>query len=330
MNDCSGLWLFACFKEDCFIDSLRVGFMLGFYEGIDYGLDSIYGDPNKVTIRLEILTKEGLYTYIDQRFDRNDFRCSIEKLWIKISDRLEITQNSDNEINWKFFDNTGKFCINLNLKVNSYYLYPSLILPNNFDNMIVAPNVDISGEVNVKGIKAKVFGMGALDQNWSRKIKSNSAHRYGYSHYEPIFWNNEFTSVLYYVVSSNKKLVLHDLILSKNHKENIVLDKITVNHISYENVNGTLNPMRYRVKARSEEINMDYLVDIIPRKRLEIWGYPDILLKTWVPNMPLISAKGIIKEHSKGNIKKINIIGKGILEFIRVDLNPFIKAKKIM
>ena len=47
INDSSGLWLFANFKKDCFIEALRVGFMLGFYEGIDYGIKSIIGDPNK-------------------------------------------------------------------------------------------------------------------------------------------------------------------------------------------------------------------------------------------------------------------------------------------
>ncbi|KPJ85330.1 MAG: hypothetical protein AMS17_14525 [Spirochaetes bacterium DG_61] len=322
MNDCSGLWLFACFNDDCYIESLRAGFMQGFYEGIDYGLESIHGDPNKVTVRLEILTKEGLYTYIDQRFGRNDFRHSVDGMNMSIRNRLKIMQTGDSEVVWSMIDTTGDFGITLNLRAHSYHLYPTLVLPNNLSNMVVSPDVDVSGVVTVKGEAFDVSGMGALDQNWSRKIHSESAQRYGYSHYEPIYWNNEFASVLYFIVSANGTVYLQDLILTMHRGKNIVFHEVALEHTSFEEINGISIPVKYRVHARIENIEIDYVVDIIPTKTLAVSGYPEMLLKTWVPNMPLISARGTVREHSGQGTKETSIVGKGILEFILVDLDP--------
>ena len=147
MNDSSGLWLFANFKKDCFIEALRVGFMLGFYEGIDYGIKSITGDPNKVTLRLEILTRKGLYTYIDQSFERKDFRHSINKIQMNIGNNLKIIHVDKNKINWITKNKSEKLIINLDLKMDLFHLYPSIVLPNNFANVAVSPETKVSGEV---------------------------------------------------------------------------------------------------------------------------------------------------------------------------------------
>jgi hypothetical protein len=322
MNDCSGLWLFACFRNGCFIETLRVGFMLGFYEGVDYGLPSISGDPGKVTLRLEILTREGLHTYIDQRFGRNDLRHAIGSFGISVRDRLEIVQTGDNDLVWSFSDDSGEYGIRLNLQADAYHLYPALVLPNNFSNMVVAPAVDVSGEVTVKGEVYDVTGMGALDQNWSRKTLSHSAKPYGYSHYEPIFWNDAFTSVLYYIVTADGTVHLQELILSEDRGERVVLNRVAIEHLAFEDAGGTSSPTKYRVKAEGDAARVEYVADITRRERVATWGHPEMLLNTWVPEMPLISAQGAITKSSGGAAGKTEISGKGILEFILVDLDP--------
>jgi len=323
INDSSGLWLFANFKNDCFIDAIRVGFMLGFYEGIDYGIESITGDPNKVTLRLEILTKKGLYTYIDQGFERKDFRHSINKIQMNIGNNLKIIQVNGNEINWVARDKSEKLILNLNLKMDLFHLYPSLVMPNNFANMAVSPETKISGEISIDDNKYKVDGFGALDQYWSKKIKSRSAKRYGYSHYEPIMWNEKFASVLYYIESSDKEVYLQDLLLSFKGNKIKRLEEINIKHVNYEELNGVFSPTNYIVNAKGTGMEIEYEVKIIPRKKIATWGYPKELIESWVPGMPLISAKGVIKEKSKNNINVTKINGKGILEFLLVGHNPF-------
>ena len=329
INDSSGLWLFANFKSDCFIEALRIGFMLGFYEGIDYGIKSITGDPNKVTLRLEVLTKKGLYTYIDQGFERKDFRHSINKIQMNIGSNLKITQVDDNEINWVVRDKSEKLILDLNLKMDLFHLYPSLVMPNNFANMAVSPKTKVSGEVSIDSNKYKVDGFGALDQYWSKKIKSISAKKYGYSHYEPIMWNEEFTSVLYYIKSSDKKVYFQDLLLSFKGSKVKRLEEIDIKHISYEESSGGFSPTDYIVSAKGKDVEIEYEVKITPRDKILTWGSPEELLKSWVPDMPLISAKGVIREKGRNNINITKINGKGILEFILVSCNPFKESKKI-
>lgn len=328
INDSSGLWLFANFKKDCFIEALRVGFMLGFYEGIDYGIKSITGDPNKVTLRLEILTKKGLYTYIDQSFERKDFRHSINKIQMNIGNNLKIIQVNDNEINWAVRDKSEKLILNLNLKMDLFHLYPSIVLPNNFANVAVSPKTKVSGEVSIDGNKYKVNGFGALDQYWSKKIKSSSAKKYGYSHYEPIMWNEKFASVLYYIISSDRKVYLQDLILSFKDRKIKRLEEINIKHIDYKESSGSFSPTNYIISAKGNDLEVEYEVKIIPRDKISTWGYPEELLKSWVPDMPLIYAKGVIREKDGSNINIIKINGKGIQEFILVDYNPFKGIKK--
>jgi hypothetical protein len=323
INDSSGLWLFANFKSSCFIRALRAGFMLGFYEGIDYGINSIKGDPNKVTLRLEILTKEGLYTYIDQSFERKDFSHSINKIQMNISNNLNIAQINDNELNWVTEDKSKRLFVNLNLKIDLFHLYPSIVLPNNFANIAVSPKTEISGEVFIEGSSYKVNGFGALDQYWSKKIQSGSAKKYGYSQYEPIMWNEGIYSVLYYIQSSDKKVYLQDLLVSLKNRCLKRIEKVDIKYIGYEKSNGNFIPFNYIVSAKSDELEVEYEVKIIPHKRISTWGYPEELIKSWVPDMPLIFAKGVIKEKEDKNFKEIRIDGEGIQEFVLAYYNPF-------
>jgi len=328
INDSSGFWLFANFKKDCFIDAIRIGFMLGFYEGIDYGIESITGDLNKVTLRLEVLTKKGLYTYMDQSFERKDFRHSINKIQMNIGSNLKIIQVNDNEIKWVVKDKSEKLILDLNLKMDLFHLYPSLVMPNNFANIAVSPKTKVSGEISIDGNKYKVDGLGALDQYWSKKIKSRSAKKYGYSHYEPIMWNEEFTSVLYYIKSSDKKVYFQDLLLSFKDSKIKRLEEINIKHLDYKESSGSFSPTNYIVSAKDNDVEIEYEVKILPRDKISTWGYPEELLKSWVPDMPLISARGVIKQKGKNNINVTKINGKGILEFLLVGHNPFRIAKE--
>ena len=328
MNDSSGFFLFSNFKKDCLVNAIRLGFMLGFYEGIDYGIESITGDPNKVTLRMEILTRKGLYTYIDQGFERKDFRHSINKIQMNIGDNLKITQVGNNKIEWMTKDKSGKLDVNLKLKMGQFHLYPSLVMPNNFSNMAVSPGVKVSGEIFIDGSKYKVDGLGALDQYWSRKIKSDSAKKYGYSHYEPIMWNEKFTSVLYYIVSSNKEVYLRDLLLSIEGEKLKRLEEINIEYLDYKESGGSFSPANYIVSVKDNNVEIEYEVKIIPRDKILTLGYPEELLKSWVPDMPLISAKGVIREKGKNNINVTKINGKGILEFLLVGHNPFRSVKE--
>lgn len=164
LNDGSGLWLFAIFKDSSFINAIRIGFMLGFFDGKDYGVASLKGDPNIISLRIEVLTGEGLYTYIDQGFERKDFRHEIDKVSMNIGDNLKITQLSDNKLRWKIKDKSEKVCLNLVLKMDLFRLYPSVILPNNFIDMAVAPKVEVTGDVILDDNKYEVDGLGAMDQ----------------------------------------------------------------------------------------------------------------------------------------------------------------------
>ncbi|MHB8279666.1 MAG: hypothetical protein ACYDIA_18720 [Candidatus Humimicrobiaceae bacterium] len=57
-------------------------------------------------------------------------------------------------------------------------------------------------------------------------------------------------------------------------------------------------------------------------------GYPETLINSWVPNLPLISAVGELKEKDNYNNKILNISGKGILEFLLVEKKSF-KERRI-
>lgn len=323
INDSSGLWLFANFESNCFIRALRTGFMLGFYEGIDYGINSIKGDPNKVTLRLEILTKEGLYTYIDQSFERKDFRHEIDKIQMNIGKNLIIKQTGENELNWIVEDKTKRIIINLILKMDLFYLYPSIVMPNNLANMAVSPKTEIFGEIFIDNSYYKVSGIGALDQYWSKKIKSGSAKKYGYSYYEPIMWNEDSASVLYYIVSSDKKIYLQDLELSLHNGYLKRFEKVKIKIINYEEKEGFYIPVNYIVSSENDDMEIKYEARVMPHNRIATWGYPEKLIKSWVPSMPLISAKGVIKEKKDNSFKEIKIEGEGIQEFILAYYNPF-------
>jgi hypothetical protein len=323
MNDSSGFFLFSNFRKHCYVDALRIGFMLGFYEGLDYGIESIIGDPNKVTLRIEILTKEGFYTYIDQGFERKDFRHSINKIEMEIGENLKITQLGSNRINWIIGDKSGKLKVNLKLKTVFFHLYPSLIMPNNFSNMAVSPYTEVKGNIIIEDKRYEVDGLGALDQYWSRKIKSNSAKKYGYSHYETIMWDDKYTSVLYYIVSSNKEVYLSDILLSIGGKKLKRLDGINIKHLGYKELDNSFIPTNYSVNAKGDGIEFEYEVKIIDRDKILTSGYPEELLKSWVPNMPFIDAHGFIRKKSKIRNNILNVNGKGILEFLLVDYNPF-------
>lgn len=325
LNDCSGIWLLVAFKDNKYIDALRVGFFLGSYEGIDYGIKSIKGDQDKVSIRLEILTKDGLYTYIDQSFRRRDFIHTINKLEMNISDRLIIKQINDNEINWILKDNSEEFIINLNLTMNLFHLFPSMIFPNNNINIIVAPHIKVSGNIYIKGETFKVEGIGEFDQYWSKKIASKSARKYGCSFYETIMWNEKFSSVLFYLLDECGDVYLQDLIFSYDGIDSILFNEVKINNIVYKNYFGIKNPISYEVLAKNTTLNLEinYVVNIINKPNIKKWGNPEKYLKVLSENMPfnLVSANGHV---SNGIGDKVHIIkleeGKGILEFL---LNSF-------
>lgn len=126
-------------------------------------------------------------------------------------------------------------------------------------------------------------------------------------------WNDGFSSALYYIVNSDGEIYLQDLLLSYDGVELILLDKISIKHVSHQNINGNLFPAYYEVKAESKDIQMEYSAKVVNRKVIKTWGYPEYLLKDWVPGLPLLHAEGQIIE---GDGRKIRIKGKGIFEFI--------------
>ena len=325
LNDGSGLWLFACFKDGGFIDAIRIGFMLGFFEGIDYGVETLTGDPNIVSLRIEVLTSEGLYTYIDQGFERKDFRHAINEVNINIGDNLKITQTDDNELSWQVKDKSEKVVLNLNLEMDSFHLYPSFVLPNNFIDMAVAPKVKVTGDAILDDNKYKVDGFGAMDQFWSKKVQSKSAKKYGYSHYEPIMWNEKFTSVLYYIKSSDDKSYLQDLLLILDDGKIRRLDEVSIEHLGYKESNGSMCPTAYTVNGRGKDLEIEYKVKTILRKKIFTWGYPEEIVRSWAPDFsfPLMTSKGVIKEKTGKDLNVLEIEGKGILEFVHVNHDPF-------
>ena len=142
-------------------------------------------------------------------------------------------------------------------------------------------------------------------------------------------WNEEFTSVLYYIKSSDRKVYFQDLLLSFKGRKIKRLEEINIKHISYKELSGGFSPTDYIVSAKGKDVEIEYEVKIIPRDKILTWGYPEELLKSWVPDMPLISAEGVIRERGRNNINVTKINGKGILEFILVSCNPFKESKKI-
>ena len=141
-------------------------------------------------------------------------------------------------------------------------------------------------------------------------------------------WNEKFASVLYYIVSSDRKVYLQDLVLSFKDRKIKRLEEINIKHINYKESSGSFNPTNYIVSAKGNKIEVEYEVKIIPHDKISTCGYPKELLKSWVPDMPLISASGLIKEKDGSNVNITKIDGKGIQEFILVDYNPFKSVKK--
>ncbi len=327
LNDSSGLWLFGNLKEGSFVDAVRIGFMLGFYEGIDYGIHNIKGDPNLVTVRIEVLSKDGLYTYIDQGYTRKDFYCNSQGVHIKIAENIIIKQINDNNILWLIKDDEDRLIVDLRLDLHFYHKVPDIVLPNNFISMLISPMVRISGDIRVLGKKYPVEGIGAIDQYASKKIISASAKKYGYSFYEPIMWSDHISSVLYYLITSDGKAYLDDLLLVYDDK----LEKLKIEHLqinAFTDYGGCLLPSNYSIKSSNEDFEFYYEAKTENRKKVLTWGYPKELINSWVPNLPVISAAGILSYRKTSMKKDLDVTGKGILEFLNV--NKSIKKKDLI